>query len=244
MDKSTDVDAAEGEVLARLSTLEDRLARLEHSEFPKREPWLIRVVRSVAMLPLIAIPVVFLLQWISDLSHVPFGFLCCAGWAGAILAWLVAELFIQPTFRFSLARLLLVAGLFYVFFGFWSSYVLAPYRMEQRTLDSLHGLSKSIHREPFGPNWLRWLTGDKYFERVVQLEIAGPETGDGEIPKLYALKRLRCVFLTGPNFTDEGLFAISQLPDSVQVIFTKTRVTKVEVQKLQADRPNLEFILQ
>jgi hypothetical protein len=165
-------------------------------------------------------------------------------WACTIVLWLVSELFTTTNFRFGLARLAVAITLLCVVMGFGKTQILSPLAQEETTLASIRGLTASVHRQPIGPTWLRSLLGDKSFERVVQLEIKGPDGGDSEIAKLTKLPHLRCVFFTGLGFTDDGLNSVAKLPKGTQVIFTETMVTKVGIENLRAIQPGMDVILQ
>ena len=245
MSPPSETNPVEREPMARISELEQRLARLECNSSTKTLlSRLAAILRTVALLPLIALPLLFLLQLLAEHGDMPFGVACLAAWACTVVLWLILELFTANSFRFSLARLLVATALFCVILGFGQSYVLSPLALQQRTLGSINGLTTSVHREPHGPTWMRWLLSDRYFERVVQLEVKGPDGGDAEIPKLENLPHLRCVFLTGPGFTDDGLHGITALPETATVYFTDTRVTRKGVERIRAIRPKMKLELQ
>ncbi len=242
MSAPSNTEPVESDLSARISNLEHRLAMLEGSKTGLSR--LSAALRFLILLPVIALPLLFVLQGLAEYRDSPFGAVCLLAWAFTVVLWLIAELFTTNRFRFSLARLVVATALLCVVMGFGKTQILSPLTHQETTLASLNGLTGSVHRKPFGPTWLRWLLGDKYFERVVQLEIKGPDGGDAEIEELTNLPHLRCVFFTGPGFTDNGLNSVAKLPKGTQVIFTGTMVTQEGIERLREIQPGMDVTLQ
>jgi len=242
--RSSDRDLTDRATYASIAELEKRLAAIEGSSLTSRRPSrLMRILRTTALIPIIALPLLFLLQYLSEIGGVSFGTACLAAWTCAVLIWLVFEHFTTDRFRFSLARLLIAIGLCSVIFGFGQVYVLSPQARQQQVIQSIKGMSV-LSQEPHGPAWLRRLLGDQYFMRVEQVVIKGPPGTDADIPKLQNLPHLRFVFLKGPGFTNNCLQALTALPKTRSVTFSNTKVTREGVAKIIAMHPQMEIDVQ
>jgi len=243
MSRSADPDSSDRTAHAGVAQLDRRVAALERSRFTaSRLSGVTKVLRAAALLPFIALPLLLLLQYLSEVGGVSFGTACLAAWTCTVLLWLFFELFTADRFRFSLARLLIAMGLCSVIFGFGQMYVLSPQAQQERVLRSIEGV-RILSQEPHGPAWLRRLLGDQYFMRVEQVVIKGPG-GDADIPKLQKLPFLRFAFLEGPGFTNHCLQALSALPATKSVTFSNTKVTREGAAKIAAMRPQLEIAVQ
>ena len=165
-------------------------------------------------------------------------------WASAAVLWAVAEVFAGGKLRFRITRLILIVAMLAVILGYWQVTVYEPYLAEQSCLAGLDGLRGSVFRETAGPGWLIGLVGKAPFERVVQIELAGPKVDQRQIIRLHGLPRLRCLFLTGPKFDDRMLDDLAALPSLTQVCLTDSGVTAAGIERFRHARPNVEIIRQ
>jgi hypothetical protein len=194
-------------------------------------------------LPLLLVLLVGLDQ-LSSITSLPLGVLLFAVWASATVLWAVAEVFAGSDMRFRLTRLILIVAIVAATLGYWQVAVQRPYLAEQRCLASLKGLKGNVHSRPVGPGWLIGLVGKDPLQRVVQIELAGPEADGRQVSRLRALPHISCLFLSGPEFDDEMLDDLAALPGLDQVCLTDSRVTAAGVQRFRRARPNVEITRQ
>ncbi|HEV3343627.1 MAG TPA: hypothetical protein VG125_24860 [Pirellulales bacterium] len=78
-----------------------------------------------------------------------------------------------------------------------SALFIAPRVRERAVIDWLHGKEAEIAYEAEGPEWLRRLAGDKFFQRVVGVKIVEQPVAQSDLSRFDALPRLRTLHLTG-----------------------------------------------
>jgi hypothetical protein len=230
----------------RIGSVERRVAGLEaRSRFLQtlgaRLRFLLRWLATT--LPLLLVLLVGLEQ-LSSMTSLPLGVLLFLLWETAAILWAVAEVFAGGDMRFRLRRLILIVAIIAVILGYWQVAVHGPFVAEQNCLTSLKGLKGNVHRRPVGPAWLIGLAGKAPFERVVQIELAGPEADQQQIGRLRALARLSSLFLSGPEFDDDMLDDLAALPGLEDVWLTDSRVTAAGLQRFRDARPNVQITRQ
>lgn len=60
----------------------------------------------------------------------------------------------------------------------------------------------SGNQAPPGPEWLRRMTGDEYFQSIVSVAIVGRPCGDADLPPLHSLPKLKEVLLANTQVSD------------------------------------------
>lgn len=234
---------AERDLRETIDALQQRLAVLETGEDKgSRRDKLIAGLRLLALVPIVGLPLLILLQILAESTHLPLGVVCFLGWAATVLLWFFTELFTTQRFRFSLARLLLAVTLFSAILGYGQVCVFAPYMQERSVLESIQG-GRVLSSQAYGPELLRRLLGDRYFERIEQIVVDKPG-GDDDIPRLHGLSNLRFVYLKGPGFTNDGLRSLSALPESARVMFDDTKVTLDALEKESRLHPKMGLSIQ
>lgn len=172
------------------------------------------------------------------------GILLVVVWASAAVLWAAVEVLAGGDRRFRLTRLILIVAMFAVIFGYWEVGVFQPYRAEQSCLASLKGLSPDVRREPIGPAWLIGLIGQAPFQRVVAIELGGPEADKQQIRRLHALPHLNNLWLSGPRFDDDTLDDVAALAALESIVFNSTNVTEAGAERLRRARPWLQVFWQ
>jgi hypothetical protein len=158
--------------------------------------------------------------------------------------WAAVEVLAGGDKRFRLTRLILIVAMFAVIFGYWEVGVFEPYRVEQSCLANLKGLSPDVRREPIGPAWLIGLIGQAPFQRVVAIELGGPEADKQQIRRLHALPHLNNLWLSGPRFDDDTLDDVAALAALESIVFNRTNVTEAGAERLRRARPWLQVFWQ
>jgi len=206
--------------------------------------WLRSILRWLATTPPLLLVLLVGMDFLSSTTGLPLGLLLFVFWASAAVLWAAVEVFAGGDLRFRLTRLILIVAIVAVMLGYWQVTVYQPFLAEQRCLASLKGLKGNVYRETAGPSWLVGLLGKTYFQRVFQLELAGPEADEDQVRHLQALPHLRCLFLTGSEFDDEMLDDLAVLPGLQQVWLTDSRVTKAGVEQFLRARPSVQIARQ
>jgi hypothetical protein len=181
---------------------------------------------------------------LSSATGLSLGLLLIVLWASATVLWAAVEVLAGGDRRFRLTRLILVVAIFAVILSYWEVSVLQPYRAEQKCLASLKGLSADVRREPIGPPWLIGLVGQAPFQRVVAIELAGPEADKQQIRLLRALPHLNDLWLSGPRFDDDILDDVAALAALESILFNRTRVTESGAERLRRARPWVQVFWQ
>jgi hypothetical protein len=181
---------------------------------------------------------------LSSATGLSLGLLLIVLWASAAVLWAAVEVLAGGDRRFRLTRLILIVAIFAVIFSSWEVAVLQPYRAEQSCLASLKGLSPDVRREPIGPAWLIGLVGQAPFQRVVAIELGGPEADKQQIRRLHALPHLNNLWLGGPRFNDDILDDVAALAALEQICFNGTNVTESGTERLRRARPWLQVFWQ
>jgi hypothetical protein len=196
MDTSDDVE--------KFAALERRVAALEaRSQSPQTwREWLRSVLRWLATAPPLLLVLLVGIDHLSSATALPLGLLLIVLWASAAVLWAAVEVLAGGDLRFRVTRLILLVSMLAVILGYWQVTVHQPYAAEQYCLASLKGLNPDVDRELIGPAWLIRLLGDAYFQRVVSLELAGPEVDGQQIRRLHELPHLHTLWLTGPRVDD------------------------------------------
>jgi hypothetical protein len=101
------------------------------------------------------------------------------------------------------------------------------------------GLNQDVDRELIGPAWLISLLGHGYFQRVVSIELAGPEIDEQQIRRLHKLPQLHTLWLTGPRVDDRIIAHLKGLTGLRNLNLAGTSVTDAGVQDLQQTLPNV-----
>jgi hypothetical protein len=206
--------------------------------------WLRSLLRWLATTPPLLLLLLVGLERLSSLTSLSVGVLLFSLWASAAVVWAVVQVFAGGNMRFRLTRLILIVAMLAVILEYWQVAVHEPYLAEQSCLASLKGLKGNVHRRPVGPAWLIGLVGNAPFQRVAQIELAGPEADDHQISRLRALPHLSCLFLSGPEFDDEMLDDLAALPGLEEVWLTDSRVTAAGVKRFRCARPNVQITRQ
>ena len=193
--------------------------------------------------PLLA-AVVGLLRPLASWINFPLGVVVAATWAAAALLWGAFEVIVAKKLRFGLTKLLVVTLVLGVAFGSWRAFVISPHLREQRARAAIREVTGNVWSEPFGPRWLRELFGDYYFQKVTQFEIVAQAGSDEELVYVTEFPKLRCLFLTGEEFTDAGLHYLRGLHQPVTVFLTRTSITNEGLDEIRGAAPNLELIKQ
>lgn len=238
-------DARCGPVAAadRVALLEQRIVLLERRLEGADVRWRSRrsILRVLVISPLALFAVIALLRVSSAYAQLPFPVLLLGLWIAAVAFWAAVEVFVFKRVRFTLSTLLMVILIVGIAFASWRALVLEPFLQEQAALAALQGVKKKPWIEPVGPAWIRDILGDRYFQRVTQFEIVGQDGCDEELVHLKAFPKLRCLFLTGPNYTDAGLGHLQLLKQPIQIYFTRTSATDGGLDALRKAAPNLEI---
>ncbi len=230
----------------RIDSLERRVADLEMQSRSAQtwRGWLRALLRWLATTPPLLLFLLIGLDRVSSAASLSLGVLMFGVWASAAVLWGVVEVFAGSHLRFRLTRLILIVAMLALVLGYYQVTVRQPYLAEQRCLASLQGRKGNAHREVVGPGWLIGLIGKPPFERVVQIELAGPEADEHQIRRLLALPHLRCLFLSGPKFDDEMIDDLAALPGLEQVYLTDSRVTASGIERFRRARPYVEITRQ
>jgi hypothetical protein len=181
---------------------------------------------------------------LSSATALPLGLLLVVLWASAAVLWATVELLAGGDRRFRLTRLILIVAIIAIILGYWEAAIVQPHRAEQSCLASLKGLSHDVRREPIGPAWLTGLVGQAHFQRVVAIELMGPEADEQQIRRLHALPHLNNLWLSGPRFDDDILDDIADLAALESIVFNGTRVTESGAERLRRARPWLQVFWQ
>jgi len=165
------------------------------------------------------------------------GLLLIVLWASATVLWAAVEVLAGGDLRFRVTRLILLVAMLAVILGYWQVTVHQPYTAEQSCLASLKGLNPEVDRELIGPAWLISLLGHAYFQRVVSIELAGPEIDEQQIRRLHELPHLHTLWLTGPRVDDRIIAHVKGLTGLQNLNLPGTSVTDAGVQDLQQALP-------
>jgi hypothetical protein len=235
MDTSDDVE--------RFASLERRVADLEarsHSPQTWRE-WLRSLLRWLATTPPLLLVLLIGIDHLSSATTLPLGPLLIVLWASAAVLWAAVEVLAGGDLRFRLTRLILLVAMLAVILGYWQLTVHQPYAAEQSCLASLRGLNPDVGRELIGPAWLIRLIGQADFQRVVSIELAGPELDEHQIRHLHELPHLHTLWLSGPRVDDRIIAHLKGLTGLQNLNLPDTRVTDAGVQDLQEVLPNVRI---
>ena len=229
-----------------LATLEQRIADLEARSRSSDtwRGWFRSLLRWLATAPPLLILLVVALDRLSSATGLSLGILLVVVWASAAVLWAAVEVLAGGDKRFRLTRLILIVAMFAVIFGYWEVGVFQPYRAEQSCLANLKGLSPDVRREPIGPAWLIGLIGQAPFQRVVAIELGGPEADKQQIRRLHALPHLNNLWLSGPRFDDDILDDVAALAALESIVFNSTNVTEAGAERLRRARPWLQVFCQ
>ena len=91
--------------------------------------------------------------------------------------------------------------------------------------------------ELIGPAWLISLLGRAYFQRVVSIELAGPEVDEQQMRHLHELPHLHTLWLSGPRVDDRVIAHLKGLTGLQFLNLSGTTVTDAGVQDLQKALP-------
>jgi hypothetical protein len=166
--------------------------------------------------------------------------------------------------QFSLKSLLIVTAAIGIGLGFLS------YRHEaqQRDIRAIRAAGGDASVEARGPAWIRSLIGDKFFERVVGVELHGSGVTDETLKivarfpdlkglslihaaitdagmhQLQRLPRLEVLYLESVQITDAGLMHLSAVPSLIElrIATPTTGATEEGLKKLQKAAPSLKLI--
>ena len=235
MDTSDDVE--------RFASLERRVADLEaRSQSPQTwREWLRSLLRWLATTPPLLLVLLIGIDHLSSATTLPLGPLLIVLWASAAVLWAAVEVLAGGDLRFRLTRLILLVAMLAVILGYWQVTVHQPYAAEQSCLASLRGLNPDVGRELIGPAWLIRLIGQADFQRVVSIELAGPEVGEHQIRHLHELPHLHTLWLGGPRVDDRIIAHLKGLTGLQNLNLPDTRVTDAGVQDLQEALPNVRI---
>jgi hypothetical protein len=181
---------------------------------------------------------------LSSATGLSLGLILIVLWASAAVLWAAVGVLAGGDRRFRLTRLMLIVAILAVLFSSWEVAVLQPYRAEQSCLASLKGLSPDVRTEPIGPAWLIGLVGQAPFQRVVAIELAGPEADNQQIRRLHALPHLGDLWLSGPRFDDDILDDVAALASLRSICLNGTRVTESGAERLRRARPWVQVFWQ
>jgi hypothetical protein len=231
MDTSDDVE--------KLASLERRVADLEaRSQSPQTwREWLRSLLRWLATTPPLLLVLLVGIDHLSTATALPLGLLLIVLWASATVLWAAVEVLAGGDLRFRVTRLILLVAMLAVILGYWQVTVHQPYTAEQSCLASLKGLNPEVDRELIGPAWLISLLGHAYFQRVVSIELAGPEIDEQQIRRLHELPHLHTLWLTGPRVDDRIIAHVKGLTGLQNLNLPGTSVTDAGVQDLQQALP-------
>lgn len=147
--------------------------------------------------------------------------------------------------------------------GMW--FFLMPYWREASVRRWLDEIEATATVTAGGPQWLREIIGDRFFERVVSVDFWDCEISDDDLTKLAPLRRLETVnlrrapisdaalehlgefeslrelVLFGTSVSDDGLRHIERLPNLRRLWLGETMVTLTAVEHLMHKRPELRI---
>lgn len=113
--------------------------------------------------------------------------------------------------QFRLRTLLALTTLCSLALAFWGVYI-QPYRHEARLIARLQDHGAMVATETEGPAWLRSIAGDRFFRRIVQVDLGDPKTTDDDLRRLAAAPRLRALVIAGNcKITDAGLRHVAEM---------------------------------
>ena len=229
-----------------LASIDRRIADLEARSRSSEtwRGWLRSLLRWLATTPPLLMVLVVAMDRLSSATGLSLGLVLIVLWASAAMLWAAVEVLAGGDRRFRLTRLILIVAIFAVIFSSWEVAVLQPYRAEQSCLAGLKGLSPDVRREPIGPAWLIGLVGQAPFQRVVAIQLGGPEADKQQIRRLHALPHLNNLWLSGPRFDDDILDDVAALAALEQICFNRTNVTESGAERLRRARPWLQVFWQ
>ncbi len=230
----------------RFAELERQVAELEARSLSPQtwRGWLRSLLRWLAMTPPLLLVLLVGMDRLSSATAFPLGLLLFTLWASAVVLWAAVEVLVGGDLRFRLTRLILIIAMLALILGYWQVSVHQPYLAEQTCLASLKGLRGNVHRRPVGPAWLLALVGQTPFQRVVQIELAGPDADEQQIRRLNTLPHLDYLFLSGSRFDDRMIDDLAALPALRNVTLTNSRVTASGAERFRRARPSVLMLLQ
>jgi hypothetical protein len=236
MDTSDDVE--------KFASLERRVADLEaRSQSPQTwREWLRSFLRWLATTPPLLLVLLVGIDHLSSATALPLGFLLIVLWASAAVLWAAVEVLAGGDLRFRVTRLILLVATLAVILAYWQVTVHQPYAAEQSCLASLKGLNPDVERELIGPAWLVSLLGPAHFQRVVTIQLAGPEVDEQQIRHLHELPHLRTLWLGGPRVDDRIIAHLKGLTGLQWLNLPDTRVTDAGVKDLQQALPFVRVV--
>lgn len=95
--------------------------------------------------------------------------------------------------------------------------------------------------EPPGPGWLREISGDEYFLKVVGVSLSDTRVGDDDLALLAGLPGLKHLWLDNTSISDRSLRYIGWLPHLEELSIRGCRISKVGTAKLLRTSPNLRI---
>ena len=96
--------------------------------------------------------------------------------------------------------------------------------------------------KPRGPQWLRALLDEHYFDTAVQVNLFGTPNDDGWVGAVNDLPSLNTLLLSGENVTDEILDRLQRSPKLEELHLSGGRVTDQGLVNL-AKFPNLRWLI-
>jgi hypothetical protein len=235
------MDASEG--AKKFASLERRVAELEARSQSRQtwREWLRSLLRWLATAPPLLLVFLVGVDRLSSATALPLGGLLIVVWASAAVLWAAIEVLAGGNLRFRVTRLILLVAVLAVILGFWQVNVHQPYAAERSCLARLKGLNPDVGRELIGPDWLIGLLGCDYFQRVVSIELAGPEVDEQEIRHLHELPHLHTLWLIGPRVDDRVIAHLKGQTGLQFLNLSSTSVTDAGVQDLQQALPYLRI---
>jgi hypothetical protein len=155
--------------------------------------------------------------------------------------WATVEVLAGGDLRFRVTWLILLVAVLAVILGYWQATVHQPFAAEQSCLASLKGLNPDVARELIGPSWLISLLGRDYFQRVVSIQLAGPDVDEQQIRRLRELPHLHTLWLSGPRVDDRVIAPLKGLTGLQFLNLSGTTVTDAGAQDLQQAVPYLRI---
>lgn len=111
-------------------------------------------------------------------------------------------------------------------------WLVRPYREQQRAIALLDDCGATYTQELLGPAWLHRIAPDRFFLRVVSVDLRGKRIGDPTVQRLGALTSLRRLDLQDTRITDAALEHVRRMSNLQQLNLAYTPVTDAGLEHL------------
>jgi hypothetical protein len=124
-------------------------------------------------------------------------------------------------------------------FAVWGGWLANRARQQARSIMAVRRRDGDLYTFT-GPDWIRRIVGERYFVKVVGVNLCRGDVEDNALKHLNGLRHMHGLRIRSHNITDRGLEHLSDLSNLQSLELYGTQVTDEGIKKLKRELPRLQ----